>query len=72
MRLLRLEHSCPRTSVLDRRLNGNIKFLGNLDGEINVPEQFSGEKDDVGFVAFEDLVGLDGFGDEPDSTDLKL
>lgn len=66
-----LEHPRPRTSILDRRLNRDLKLLGDLDREIDVSEQFSGEEDDIGFVGFEDFVGLCGFGDEPDRSDLE-
>lgn len=72
MRMFGLEHPCPRTSILDRRLNCDLKLLGDLDGEIDVSEQFSGEEDDVGFVGFEDFVGLYGFGNKPDGSDLGV
>lgn len=67
---LRLEHPCPRTGILNSRLNGNLQLFGDFEGEIDVSEQFSSKKDDVGFVALEDLVGLYGFGDESDGADL--
>jgi hypothetical protein len=70
MRLLRLEHPRPRTSILHSGLNSDVQLLGNLDGEVNVSEQFPSEENDVRFVPLEDLVGLYRLGDEADSSDL--
>ncbi len=44
----------------------DVELLGGVDRPVGIPNQFAGERDEVGLAVAEDGLGLMGVGDQAD------
>src|SRR5699024_9225072 len=44
------------------------QYLGRINREIGIAQRFSADQDDVSLLGHENVLGLEGFGNQPDGS----